>query len=660
MRKSITSMAGRFLTIALGGISCTIIFNAAAFAATFDLSWSTFLGGGNEDIGFDIACDSSNCAYVAGKTGSVQFPVTSGVFIETYSGIADAFVAKLDPTGTELVYSTFLGGGHYDQANAVTVDSAGCVYVTGYTYATDYPVTSGAFDETYNGEADIFITKLNDNGSGLEYSTYLGGTGGDYGRGIDIDSAGCAFITGGISSSDLPTSSGTFSELSIGGGDTFVTKLNSAGTELTYSTYLGGSGLETGYRIQVDDEGNAYLTGYTYSSDFPVTPGAFDTIFNGAINGFVVKLNSSGSGLEYSTFLGGGSEYVHAIDLDSAGCAYIVGTTNSSEFPVTSGVYAETYHGGWDSFISKLNIDGTGLVYSTFLGGSNIDCNWAIAVDSAGCAYVSGETESADFPCTSGAYDETYDGNTDSYITIINADGSTLEYSTFLGGSSYEVGFGIVCNSPGSAFVTGKTGSSDFPITIGTFDESYNENVDVFVTKLSSGHNLSGTITFAYPGLVVDSTQVTYQVRNTGLPPANPFYTGIIDVTITPGNPAAGTFIITDVKDGTYDVALKHGNHIADMTINVLVFGGDVTGLNLTLWPGDADGNDNSNDAENGDNDVDSYDYYLLYKQYLDSISIAAGKGSDFDCDSDVDFYDYCGLYYGYVQNPHPGNWYFR
>jgi len=319
------------------------------------LTYSTYLGGGAYDCGHGIAIDGSGNAYVTGYTYSTDFPTTSGAFDTSYNGNSDVFITKLNSTGSALTYSTYLGGGDYDYGYGIAIDGSGNAYVTGYTYSTDFPTTSGAFDTSYNGNSDVFITKLNSTGSALTYSTYLGGGSYDYGYGIAIDGSGNAYVTGDTSSTDFPTTSGAF-DTSYNGWDVFITKLNSTGSALTYSTYLGGCTLDYGYGIAIDGSGNAYVTGETWSSDFPTTSGAFDTSHNGSVDAFITKLNSTGSALSYSTYLGGsGGDTGYGIAVDGSGNVYLTGSSFSTDFPTTSGAYDTNNNGSADAFVTKFS-----------------------------------------------------------------------------------------------------------------------------------------------------------------------------------------------------------------------------------------------------------------------------------------------------------------
>ena len=448
--------------------------------------YSTFLGGSDRDFGRGIAVDNRGSAYVTGYTWSSDFPKTTGT---SFSGFLDAFVTKLSPDGSKLVYSTFLGGSDTAFGNGIAVDASGSAYVTGSTSSSDFPTTPGAFDTLFNGVSDAFVTKLSPNGNKLVYSTFLGGSASDSGNGIAIDASGNAYVTGSTSSLDFPTAKAFDASYNGGFSDAFVTKLSPDGSRLVYSTFLGGSDNDSGNGIAVGASGNAYVTGQTRSSDFPTTPGAFDTSFNSLFDAFVTKLSPDGRVLEYSTFLGGefGSDFGQAIYVDASGSAYVTGSTLSEDFPTTPGAFSTLLNGISDAFITKLSPDGRLLVYSTFLGGSNRDFGNGIAVDTSGRAYITGGTDSSDFPTTPGAFETLYSGNRDAFVTKLSSDGSSLIYSTFLGGSDIDSGSGIAIDASGNAYVTGDTASEDFPTTPGAFDISYNGGIrDAFVTKLAT------------------------------------------------------------------------------------------------------------------------------------------------------------------------------
>jgi hypothetical protein len=447
------------------------------------LAYSTYLGGSANDIAYAIAVDAGGNAYVAGMTSSTNFPL-SGAYQGTKGAGAsgDAFVTKLNAAGSALIYSTYLGGNNIDQVMSIAVDSAGNAHVTGETASPNFPVLN-AFQGTLAGGADAFVAKLTATGSALSYSTYLGGSGSDRGYGIALDAAGNAYVTGQTPSSNFPVMSAFQGTYRGGTFDAFVTKVTVVGA-LGYSTYLGGAGADVGRGIAVDSSGAAYITGSTMSDNFPTF-----AAYQGARSGlnddaFVTKLNAAGAALSYSTYFGGpGSDTGLGIVVDSGGSAHFGGFTSStSGFPLL-GAYQPTQGGASDAFVATFNAAG-GLGYSTYLGGSGQDRVYAIALDTDGNIYVVGETSSPNFP-TVNPYQASI-GGTDAFVTKFNAAGSTLSYSTFLGGSGSDTALGIAVDSGGNAYVAGYTGSTDFP-TMSPFQGSSGGGVqEAFVAKFGS------------------------------------------------------------------------------------------------------------------------------------------------------------------------------
>jgi uncharacterized protein (TIGR03437 family) len=435
------------------------------------LVYSTFLGGSACDYcgTYGIAVDSYGNAYVTGKTTATDLATVSPLQRSSGGGW-DVFVAKLNATGSALVYSTYLGGNGDDRAGGIAVDSFGNAYVTGTTGSTNFP-TASPLQATYGGGGDAFVAKLNAAGSALVYSTYLGGYGSDQGFGIAVDSFGNAYVTG-ITSGNFPTASPFQASHGGGGPETFVAKLNAVGSALVYSTYLGGSGEDYGDGIAVDSSGNAYVTGWTNSTNFP-TANALQAAFGGVSStgypygdAFVSKLNQAGSALVYSTYLGGsGGDEGRSIAVDSAGSAYVTGWTNSTNFPTASPLQP-TYRGSSrNAFVAKLNAAGSALVYSTYLGGDGMDTGFGIAVDSSGNAYVTGQTYSPDFPKAGSLVLSGYEG---AFITKLNAAGARLVYSDVFG--NIGIGYGIAVDPSANAYVTGIAMYSSFAACIAKID----------------------------------------------------------------------------------------------------------------------------------------------------------------------------------------------
>ncbi|MBI3665354.1 MAG: SBBP repeat-containing protein, partial [Acidobacteria bacterium] len=402
----------------------------------------------------------------------------------------------IDPV---LSYCTYLGGrgsfapdapSNLGIANGIAVDSAGNAYVTGVTATPNFPI-KGPVQGVNRGLQDVLVTKLNATGTAVIYSTYLGGSGNDGAYGIAVDNAGNAYITGVTGSSDFPTGSSPLQGVpgGGGGGDAFVAKLNSAGDTLIYSTFLGGSGDESGNGIAVDSSGNAYVVGFTTSTNFP-THNALFAAHQGGQDVFVAKLNSGGSAFVYSTYLGGsGDEVGTGIAIDSAGNAYVVGETASSNFPTTPGAFRTSHGRGSDAFVAKIALDGSALVYAGLLGGSGDASAYDIAVDGSGNAYVAGVTNSSDFPTTTGVFKKDFAGVDDAFVAKINASGNALVFSTYLGGSDSDIAWGIGVDSSGNVVVAGETRSTDFPVTADAFQAASGSaglRVSVFLAKLDS------------------------------------------------------------------------------------------------------------------------------------------------------------------------------
>ena len=479
---------------------------SGVLSGTADLIYSTYLGGNDDDRSWNyngLAVDPTGAAYVVGYTYSSNFPSTPGSYNPIFRGdIAAAFVVKFDPTGSSLAYATFLSGAGSFYGEGIAVDATGAAYVSWDGKASDAPIMHSVPDQLAEDWGnDLFVSKLNATGSALVYSLRVAGSGSDETLGLAIDASGAAYVTGYTYSANFPAPGGFDTSLS-GGQDAFVVKVKPDGTGLAYGTFLGGSKGEWGWHVAVDSNGAAYVIGTTWSGDFPTTGGAFDRSYSGGDTGdaFVVKLNPSGSALTYGTYLGGSTrDYGQGIALDAGGMAYVTGTTDSSDFPTTAAAFDRScggcnpISGTGDAFVTKLDAAGGALVYSTFLGGSksNFDDNGtSIAVNPWGVAYVTGWTRNADFPVTADAYDTSHnsvwDSNwngTDAFVTLLDATGSALVYSTFLGGYSNDDGYAIAVGSDGAAYVRGYTGY-DFPTTAGAFDRTANGDEDVFVAKL--------------------------------------------------------------------------------------------------------------------------------------------------------------------------------
>lgn len=509
-----------------------------------ELEYSTYLGGNLDDDVEDIAVDQAGNVYLTGRTTSADFPTTDGAFHDFLAfclgDCGDAFVTKLDPSVSTLVYSTYLGGtigiAPYmstgdDGGKAIAVDGEGNAYVTGSTASYNFPITSDPFQQqlkprqyvsstpAYTYTRDAFVTKLNATGSDLIYSTFIGGSGEDRAYDIDIDDAGHAYITGEAGylptscsptpcyyyQYPYPTTVGAFQEeADIHSKNAFVTGFNTTGSGLVYSTFLGGQRDDYGHSLKVDSSGRAFVIGETESADFPTTEGVLDATcgsdgncdYSGTYyrsDVFVTKLNPYGSALEYSTYLGGSKdEYCGGIALNSNGDAFIAGTTFSDDFPTTPDSYQTEFNVYKDAFVGKLNPTASALIYATFLGGSFWDEAKDIALDSSGNVILAGGTASGDFPTTTDAYQSISPPSSNAFVAALNEDISRLLYSTYMGGGSIDYAESLALDSSDNIYVTGHTYSADFPTTDGALDNTCGtddpcdlSNRDVFTLMLS-------------------------------------------------------------------------------------------------------------------------------------------------------------------------------
>lgn len=466
------------------------------------LSYSTFLGGtaANEEIDA-IAVDSTGAVYVAGFTNSTDFPVTPGAARTTFAGNTDAFVAKLNPTGTALLYATYLGGASFDEPYRLRVDAAGTAYVAGRTTSADFPVTPGAAQSAHGGNRDAFVVHLDAQGSTLLYATYLGGAGDeltDAGTtGFEVDANGNVYVAGTTSSTNFPTSPGA-PQASRGNPngaqfdeDAFLTKLNPAGTAILFSTYHGGSGLEatgTFEPLAVDAGGSAWIAGTTRSADLPTSAGAFDATFAGPASSddaFVARFDSVAGTRTYSTFLGAaGDDMPASLVVDASGSAIVVGSTSSTAYPTTAGAFDTTYNGGpFDGFVTKLNPQGTALAWSTFLGGGGQERVSFAKLHASGDVFLAGETQGG-FPTTPGAAGTTLRGTRDGFVTRLSGGGSTLVFSTLVGSTDADAVDLFAIDAAGSSYGVMTEFAGDAPVTSG--GRAYAGNQDSWFFKLSA------------------------------------------------------------------------------------------------------------------------------------------------------------------------------
>lgn len=436
------------------------------------LNFASFLSGPGFEAAYAMAVDAAGSIYITGESDSIAFNNAGR------RSSRDIFIAKFDAAGANLQYLTYLGGSGTDTAKAIAIDSAGNAYVTGSTSSRDFPATRGVIASSNAGFDDAFVAKF-DSGGGLVYATLLGSSGSDQGAGIAIDNAGNAYIAG-ITNGAFPTTSGALQRPFRGGSDCFVSKLSADAATLIYSTLLGGAGLDACRGIAVDTYGNAYVTGFTSSPDFPVHA-ALQSALKGSTNAFVSKINPDGSALVYSTFIGGGGfSEGNAIAIDTAGSAYVAGDTMSWNFPVTSGAAQSAGAGDYDAFVLKLSTAGDALTFSTLLGGNGADAALSIGIDPAGRAVVGGFTSSTNFPQKQ-TLQSVPGGQFDAFAAVVDSGGYSVLFSTYLGGSGDDRAYALATAAGNRVYLAGATQSADFPRA----STVVSGNSDIFVAQMS-------------------------------------------------------------------------------------------------------------------------------------------------------------------------------
>ncbi len=624
---------GRFVRLAKNEIGFRVGGYNRAKPLVIDpvLTYSTFLGGSGGDAATGIAVNSHGAVYVVGSTGSTNFPTTFGSYKVANSGGEDVFIAKLNPAASgsaQLIYSTYLGGSADDFGTGIAIDSSGDAFVTGSTASTDFPTTSAAFQTTFGGgNTDAFITELGPAGGGLVFSSYLGGSGDDYGTAVTVDSSGNAYVTGNTDSPNFPVVNPLQGGLN-GAIDAFVTEINSTKTPpLLYSTYLGGSASDFGQGIAVDSSGDIYVTGYTYSSDFPTQNALYPNLLSStSANAFVSELKAGGASLVFSTYLGGaGTDRGLAIALDGSNNIYVAGDTTSANLPVTTGVVQSVYKAtspNTNGFVAKLAAGGASLGYLTYLGGDTNDSISGLAVDSSGDAYVTGATQSASGFPTADALQPAFDSGTcgtapcsDAFVSVLNPTGESFLYSTYLGGEYADLGNAIAVGQgtpPDNVYIAGSTASGGsasppFPITSGAYQTTYggsSTSGNAFIAEIAPTDNAGLALTpqkLAFPNTGQGQTSATQPVTITDAGSAPLQVASISTVTdfgetdncrnttIQPGGTCTIQFFFappsgdTGTNNGQFTITSNGGNGI--VTVSGTVVGSTATGsITPLIW----------------------------------------------------------------------------
>jgi uncharacterized protein (TIGR03437 family) len=465
------------------------------------ITMSTYLGGSGTEAAGRVATDAQGNIYMAGTTTDPAFPVTPGAYTNADASTFNAVLLKLNASGSEVLTVTHFGGADPELGMVLAFDPGGNIYMAGATMSADFPTTQGSLrsQAIANDKFSCFVTKLSPTANRLLYSTYLGGADFEVCTAIAVDSTGAAYLGGYTKSRDFPATPDTFqptyrSPSVTPGFDGFITKLNPAGSGIVYSTFLGGPGTEYLTGLALDAQGNVYVCGATTSSNFPVTSAAFQRSYGGASfaletmpelgDAFVAKIDPTASSILYATYLGGRQDdFASGIAVDGQGNAYVTGWTRSANFPASAGSLqtalrgegGETRYPSGDAFVTKINPSGSAAVYSTYLGGSLDDRGLAIAVDSTGNAWVTGNTLSTDFPVSADARQTRFGGAApedflvtgDAFVTQLNPAGTRVLYSTYHGGGSNDLGYTVAIARDGGVFVAGSTGSKNLFATPG-------------------------------------------------------------------------------------------------------------------------------------------------------------------------------------------------
>ncbi|KAA3597939.1 MAG: hypothetical protein DWQ06_12630 [Calditrichaeota bacterium] len=525
----------------LGNNIATLVYTVDPAGTTANSDeYITYLGADFDDFAHAIDVDDNGYAYIGGMTKSALFPTTPGAYDIVNNG-GEAYISKLDYFGSSLIFSTFYGGTAQEIVTDLVVnDTNGEIHIIGNTNSTDLPTTAFAGDQTYNGGGDAFVAKFNNYGSSLLYSTYLGGNSIDEGWGLTVDNSGNAHVTGSTWSNTFSVTGTAYKLATNSSVDAFITSLDGNGN-FVYSTYFGGSADDYGRGIDVDASGNLYVGGHTHSYNFEVTPNAFQTEYQQQSEAFVTKLDPATNTLHYSTLIGGNhNDYVWRVELVSNDELVVAGNTGSTIFPTTEGA-ADTTYNGWysDVFVARLTADGSNLIYNTYIGGGKNDLCYGMDVDTDENVYVSGYHLSGDYPTTTDALDDTFNGERDIFFTKLNSTGSAVLYSTYIGTEKDEQSWALAVDQTGAAYIAGEA-TTGIPTTLGAYQQTWNGYKDSFVAKFD----------------FQDSQDLEVTLVNITSPSFNcPTETITVDVTVTNlgGFPEDGILSVDTDGNGSFD-----------------------------------------------------------------------------------------------------------
>ena len=456
------------------------------------VAWSTYFGGALEATDtWDTAVDADGNLVVGGSSAADDLPTTDGAYDETHNGDYDMYIAKFSGEDGSLLWATYIGGEAYDEVEGLLVLDDGKILVTGNSFGAFSAPGSTSIGTGLSNSYNIVMLSLSSDGTTIDKSLFFGGESSDLTwerNRVALDSEGNYVFTGFTYSSQFPVTIGAYQTVKLGQNDAFVVKISADLDEILWATYLGGASTEIGKAAAVDGDDDVYVTGSTGSLDFPTTEGAYDEMYGGSFDGYVVKLASDGSDLEYSTFIGGSArDRLWDIALTDNAEATVSGFCYSTDLILPAGGYCRKVKGGGAVIVCKLNADGSDLIAGSFFGGKGIEDGLGMAIDGAGNIWLSGTATSTNLPLTSPTFQAKYQGGeSDSFVAALNSSLTTLLFSTYLGGSGTDLDGHISVDADGNPLVAGVTNSTDFPTTVDSPQPDYPGAQSIFVTKIDA------------------------------------------------------------------------------------------------------------------------------------------------------------------------------